>query len=104
MENRYYTGFAIAFIQSGGVQKLGGAVFCKAIRRISKTGRSGFLQSNPEEFKNWAERFSAKQSGGVQKLGGAVFCKAGTGEKLTINIVSNQWRIGISHSAFFPDD
>ena len=58
MENRYYTGFAIAFIQSGG----------------------------------------------VQKLGGAVFCKAGTGEKLTINIVSNQWRIGISHSAFFPDD
>ncbi len=36
------------------------------------------------------------QSGGVQKLSGAVFCKAGTGEKLTINIVSNQWRIGIT--------
>ena len=29
-------------------------------------------------------------------MSGAVFCKAGTGEKLTINIVSNQWRIGIT--------
>ncbi len=39
------------------------------------------------------------QTGGVQKLSGAVFCKRGTGEKLTINILSNQWRIGITEIA-----
>ena len=63
--------------KSGGVQKLSGAVFCTQIRRSAKIKRSGFLH---------------KQSGGVQKLSGAVFCTSGTGEKLTINIVSNQWK------------
>ncbi len=53
--------------KSGGVQKLGKAVFCTQcgmqIRRSAKIKRSGFLHTmrnaNPEECKNWAKRFFA---------------------------------------------
>jgi len=66
----------LGIIPTGGVQKLSGAVFCKASRRSAKIKRSGFLQS---------------QSGGVQKLSGAVFCTRGSAR----DSISSQWRIGI---------
>jgi len=107
--------------QSGGVQKLSGAVFCFPTEDTEdKKNRRGHRDTQElTAFRNlsnltpdlhrkslcslcsplcslWeTDAQSDIYSGGVQKLSGAVFCTRGTGEKLTINIVSNKWRIGI---------